>query len=84
MGLRSACPISRALMDHWAKEIVKIEERAVALSTLNPIMSEPLVSYLMAKYVDDVLKAAEQLRRWDQTHRAKKPMIWTLAPTWSK
>ena len=64
-------------MDHWVAKIKHIEERSLALSTLNPIMFEPLKIYLKAKYVDDVVKALEQFRhgvRWSKSNQA---FIWT-------
>ena len=77
MGLRSACPISRALMDFWAGEVSQIEERSKTLALVNPVRFEPCQSYLMTKYVDDVLKMLEEMRRgtrWDPNH---KTFIWS-------
>ena len=77
MELRSACLISRALMDHWAKEVKTIEEKSKVLAATNPVMFEPLESYLMVKYVDDVLKVLEAMRRGTRWNHLQQAFIWT-------
>ena len=77
MGLRSACPISRAVMDFWVNQVKETEERTNTLSRINPVMYSRLDLYLLSKYVDDVITALEKFRpgtRWDPTH---KVFIWT-------
>ena len=72
MGLRSASPISRALMDYWDKNILEIKEKSQLLHLINPIVFEKLVLHLLAKYVDDVLTMAEKMRRgvrWSNEHQ---------------
>ena len=77
MGLNSSCPISRAMIDHWAGEIRKIEERSQALHTISPIEYAKLDLYLLAKYVDDVLTALEKFQIGTRWNPQLKTLIWT-------
>ena len=77
MGLRSSCPASRAVMDFWIEEVRKLEEKMASLNTINPIRYEKLETYLIKKYVDDVMTALETMKkgvRWDQVHQI---MVWS-------
>ena len=42
MGLESSCPVSRVVMDFWASEIRKTEEKMEALATINTIQFESI------------------------------------------
>ena len=41
MGVEASCPISRVVMDAWAQEVMKLEEKSQTLNALNPIQFEP-------------------------------------------
>ena len=72
MGVEASCPISRVVMDAWAREVKNLEETSQALSTINPVMYEPLKTYLLRKYVDDVLTSLEKMKlgvRWEPQHK---------------
>ena len=77
MNLESSCPVSRVVMDYWAGEINLIEERMSALTALNPVQYETFKTYLLTKYVDDVLTALEEMRRGTRWDQGLKVMIWT-------
>ena len=77
MGLRAACPIARAVMDHWIKLVNEVAEKSQALAKINPVMFEAFTPLMMAKYVDDVVKLLEAMRlgvRWSHQHST---FIWT-------
>ena len=75
MGVEASCPISRIVMDAWAQEVLKLEEKSQTLSALNPIQFEPLKIYLFRKYVDDVITAVESMKlgvKWDHQYQCFK------------
>ena len=79
-GLRASGPLSRILMDEWAKRMDELERRSQDLHVINPVLYEPMSVYLKTKYVDDVASAMDKFRKgtiWSPTQRA---MIWD--PDW--
>ena len=48
-----------------------------ALTALNPVQYETFKTYLLTKYVDDVLTALEEMRRGTRWDQGLKVMIWT-------
>ena len=77
MGLRASGPVSRILMDHWAREIKRICTRTMELASTNPVKYEGMDILTLKKYVDDCLAATRKLRkgvRWCQEEQA---LIWT-------
>ena len=63
MGVESSCPVSRIVMDAWASEVKDIEAKTRELHRINPVQFEPLETFLISKYVDDVLTALEKMKR---------------------
>ena len=62
-------------MDAWVDEIQALEEKTQALHKINPVEFEPLDTYLLSKYVDDVITALEQMKqgvKWDQEFKCFK------------
>ena len=53
IGLRATQPVSRIIMDFWAKEMRKIQELTVSPNSINPIQYEELDIKNLLKYVDD-------------------------------
>ena len=62
-GLRSSCPVRRAMMDDWVEKITKLEERIHTLNSINPEKYSRLDLYQIAKYVDYVITALEKFTR---------------------
>ena len=77
MGLRSSCPVSRAVMDYWVQNIMDLEEKMGLLADINPIQFERLETYLIEKYVDDVLTALNKLRKGVRWSHTQKALIWS-------
>ena len=77
MGLESSCPVSRVVMDFWADEVTKVEQKMEVLTRINPVQYEALVTYLLAKYVDYVLTALEEMKRGTRWSRELQIMVWT-------
>ena len=77
MGLQSACPISRALMDHWAELFIKEVEKSQALHTINPVLFADFRIHLLAKHVDNILVALEKMRKDTRLYRIQKAFIWS-------
>ena len=72
MGLRSACPISRAMMDHWVSKVLSTAEQNNALHQLQPSKYPSIQIHNLSKYVDDVLTLMQKFRKgtkWDSQNR---------------
>ena len=78
-GRESSGPVSRIVMDFWAKHIEQISERMEALAIIDPINYEKLTTYLLLKYVDYVLTSFEEMKpgvKWDPI---SKTLMWDQA-----
>ena len=71
-GGRGKLPHIQGGNDAWVKEIKSLEETTQTLSAINPVVYEPLRTYLLRKYVDDVLTSLEKMKlgvRWEPQHK---------------
>ena len=65
--------MSRVVIDAWVEEIQALEEKTKTLHKINPVEFEPLETYLLSKYVDDVITALEQMKQgveWNKNSNA--------------
>ena len=77
IGLRATQPVSRIVMDFWAKALKEICEKTQALQVLNPVAYEALVMKILIKYVDDCFSGVNTLKwgtRWDKANRV---LVWS-------
>ena len=63
MSLRSSCPVSRAMMDHWVTKVREVEEKSHTLHLLEPSRYARLELAELSKYVDYILSALNKMPR---------------------